>query len=88
MISSRRLPKWANLKVISRTSVMTYASTAIRNLRDIGEALGVTHVLEGSVRRVGNRVRVTALVDRYSHWRASLGRDLRRELADVLCHPN
>ncbi len=53
------LAKVADLKVISRTSVRQYR-TGTRNLREIGEALGVAHILEGTVRRVGNRVRVNA----------------------------
>jgi serine/threonine protein kinase/Tfp pilus assembly protein PilF len=58
------LAKVADLKVISRTSVMQYKSDAARNLREIGQALGVAHVVEGSVQRVANRVRVTAqLID-------------------------
>jgi TolB-like protein len=58
------LAKVADLKVISRASVMSYAAGAKRNLREIGQALGVAHVLEGSVRRAGDKVRVTAqLVD-------------------------
>lgn len=51
------LSKIADLKVISRTSVRQY-KTGTRNLREIGEALGVAHILEGTVRRSGNRVRV------------------------------
>ena len=58
------LAKVADLKVISRTSVMLYKSGNPRNLREIGQQLGVAHVLEGSVQRATNRVRVTAqLVD-------------------------
>ncbi len=53
------LARIADLKVISRTSVQQYRSDT-RNLREIGEALGVAHVLEGTVRRSGNRVRVNA----------------------------
>ena len=45
------LAKVADLKVISRISVMQYAAGTRRNLRDIAKALGVAHVLEGSVRR-------------------------------------
>src|SRR5438094_10478961 len=45
------LAKIADLKVISRTSVMQYKSGISRNLREIGEQLGVAHVLEGSVQR-------------------------------------
>jgi TolB-like protein/Tfp pilus assembly protein PilF len=51
------LAKIADLKVISRTSVRQYRSGA-RNLREIGTALGVAHILEGTVRRSGNRVRI------------------------------
>src|SRR5207248_2014385 len=54
------LAKIADLKVISRTSVMQYKSGAKRNLRQIGNELGVAHVVEGSVQRDANRVRVTA----------------------------
>ena len=53
------LARIADLKVISRTSVQQYR-TGARNLREIGECLGVAHVLEGTVRRSGNRVRVNA----------------------------
>lgn len=57
------LSRVADLKVVSRTSVMQY-KTAGRNLREIGQQLGVAHVLEGSVQREKNRVRVTAqLID-------------------------
>jgi TolB-like protein/Tfp pilus assembly protein PilF len=53
------LAKISDLKVISRTSVRQYKEGA-RNLREIGQALGVAHILEGTVRRAGNRVRVNA----------------------------
>jgi TolB-like protein/Flp pilus assembly protein TadD len=53
------LAKISDLKVISRTSVRQYKEAA-RNLREIGQALGVAHILEGTVRRAGNRVRVNA----------------------------
>ncbi len=57
------LGKISDLKVISRTSVMQYRGAA-RNLREIAEALGVANVLEGSVRRSGNRVLVNVqLID-------------------------
>src|SRR6478672_1959106 len=55
-----RLSKIADLKVISRSSVMHYRSGLERNPRKIGEELGVAHVLEGSVQRAGNRIRVNA----------------------------
>ena len=57
------LAKLADLKVISRTSVRQYRS-GTRNLREIGEALGVAYVMEGTVRRESNRVRINAqLID-------------------------
>jgi TolB-like protein/Tfp pilus assembly protein PilF len=58
------LAKVADLKVISRTSVMQYKNAAQRNLREIAKQLGVAHCLEGSVQSSGNRVRVSAqLID-------------------------
>ena len=58
------LARIADLKVISRASVMQYKDAAKRNLREIGQQLGVAHVVEGSVQRTANRVRVNAqLVD-------------------------
>src|SRR6266536_3026865 len=58
------LARIADLKVISRTSVMQYKTGAKRNLREIAGELGVAHVVEGSVQRAGNRVRVRAqLID-------------------------
>jgi len=58
------LARVADLKVISRTSVMQYRTGAKRNLREIASELGVAHIVEGSVQRAGNRVRVRAqLID-------------------------
>ena len=58
------LAKIADLKVISRTSVMQYRSEIGRNLREIAQQLGVAHILEGSVQRAEGRVRVSAqLID-------------------------
>ena len=57
-----KLAKVAGLKVISRTSVIEYRGK--RNIRQIGEALRVSHVLEGSVRKTGARVHMNAqLID-------------------------
>jgi serine/threonine protein kinase/Tfp pilus assembly protein PilF len=74
------LAKVADLKVISRTSVMPYKSGMARNLRQIGQQLGVAHVVEGSVQRAGNRVRVNAqLVDARTDrhlWAQTYDRDL------------
>ncbi|PYK18146.1 MAG: hypothetical protein DME55_07545, partial [Verrucomicrobia bacterium] len=77
------LAKVADLKVISRTSVMPYKSGIARNLRQIGQQLGVAHVVEGSVQRAGNRVRVNAqLVDARTD-RHLWGQTYDRDLADV-----
>jgi len=74
------LSKIADLKVISRSSVMHYRSGLERNPRKIGEELGVAHVLEGSVQRAGNRIRVNAqLIDARNDthlWAQTYDRDL------------
>jgi TolB-like protein/class 3 adenylate cyclase/Tfp pilus assembly protein PilF len=74
------LAKIADLKVISRTSVMQYKSGVARNLREIGQQLGVAHLLEGSVQRAANRVRVNAqLIDARNDahlWAQTYDRDL------------
>ena len=77
------LARVADLKVISRTSTMQYKRGLARNLREIGRQLGVANVVEGTVARSGNRVRVNAqLIDaRTDHhvW----GQAYDRELPDV-----
>jgi TolB-like protein/Tfp pilus assembly protein PilF len=74
------LAKIADLKVISRSSVMQYKSGAARDLRKIGEELGVAHVVEGSVQRAANKVRVNAqLLDARNDahlWAQTYDRDL------------
>src|SRR5919204_1001180 len=74
------LSKIADLKVISRSSVMQYKSGVPRNLREIGQQLGVAHLLEGSVQRAANRVRVNAqLIDARDDahlWAQTYDRDL------------
>jgi TolB-like protein/class 3 adenylate cyclase/Flp pilus assembly protein TadD len=74
------LAKIADLKVISRTSVMQYKSGIARNLREIGQQLGVAHVLEGSVQRAANKIRVNAqLIDARNDahlWAQTYDRDL------------
>ena len=74
-----RLSKIADLKVISRTSTQHYKS-APENLPEIAKQLGVAHILEGSVQRAGNRVRVTAqLIDGRTDthlWAEGYDRDL------------
>ena len=78
-----RLASLADLKVISRTSVIQYKSGVARNLRKIGQQLGVARVVEGSVQRAGNRVRVnTQLID-VSTNQALWGQTYDRDVADV-----
>jgi TolB-like protein/tRNA A-37 threonylcarbamoyl transferase component Bud32 len=73
-----KLARIADLKVISRTSVMEYR--AKRNLRQIGNDLRVSHVLEGSVRRIGTRFHMNAqLIDTRTDahvWVEQYDRDL------------
>src|SRR6266446_1370533 len=74
------LARIADLKVISRTSVMQYKADAQRNLREIGQQLGVAFLLEGRVQRAANRVRVNAqLIDSRNGanvWAQTYDRDL------------
>ena len=73
-----KLAKIADLKVISRTSVMEYRGK--RNMRQIGDALRVSHVLEGSARRSGDRIHLNAqLIDTRTDthvWAEEYDRDL------------
>jgi TolB-like protein/Tfp pilus assembly protein PilF len=93
------LSKISDLRVISRTSVMQYRGRPT-NLREIGKALGVSNILEGSVRRSGNKVRVNVqLIDANTDehlWAKDYDRefdvtdvfgiqsDLAREIANAL----
>ncbi len=74
------LAKIAQLKVISRTSVMQYRAGPRRDLRQVANTLGVANVLEGAVRRDANRVRVSIeLIDARNDntvWADSYDRDL------------
>jgi TolB-like protein len=74
------LAKVADLKVISRTSVMQFRDATTRNLRKIGAELGVAHVLEGSVQRASGKIRVNAqLIDARTDahlWAQTYDRDL------------
>src|SRR5438046_1034804 len=88
------LARIADLKVISRTSVMQYKSGLQRNLREIGQQLGVAHLLEGSVQRAANKIRVNAqLIDARNDahlWPQTYDRDLadvfalRRDIAKAI----
>src|SRR5438034_1168582 len=79
------LAKIKDLKVISRTSVMPYKAGITRNLKEIAQQLGVSNVVEGSVRRSGNHVRVSvqlidAQADRHI-WAQNYDRTLADSLA-------
>ena len=76
------LSKIGDLKVISRTSVMSYRGKA-RNVRDIGKALGVSTILEGSVRREGNRVRVNVQLINANNDEHIWANNYDRDLTDV-----
>ncbi|MES2665896.1 MAG: adenylate/guanylate cyclase domain-containing protein [Pseudomonadota bacterium] len=73
------LSKIAGLLVVARNSSFTYKGTT-PDIRRVGRELGVTSVLEGSIRRAGNRVRITAqLIDAVSGhhlWAERYDRDL------------
>jgi TolB-like protein/Flp pilus assembly protein TadD len=71
------------LGVIARTSSMHYKST-IKTVSQIGQELGVSHVLEGSVRRVGPRARITAQLIRVSDQSHMWAQSYERSLNDVL----
>src|SRR6202022_307547 len=72
-----------HLGVIARTSAMQFKSTT-KNIAQIGSELGVSHVLEGSVRRVGERVRITAQLIRVSDESHLWAQSYERGLHDVL----
>jgi TolB-like protein/Tfp pilus assembly protein PilF len=77
------LSKIGDLKVISRMSVMSYRGDGVRNAREIGKALGVGSLLEGSVRRVGNRVRVSVQLINADNDEHIWAEDYDRDLTDV-----
>ena len=72
------------LKVISRTSVMRYAGTRSRSLPEIAEELGVAALVEGSVRRAGERIRVNVLLFHAPTERQLWAQSFDRDLSDVL----
>ena len=76
------LSKIGDLKVISRTSVMPYRATQ-SSAREIGKALGVGTILEGSVRRIANRVRVNVQLINVENDQHIWAEDYDRELTDV-----
>ena len=90
------LAKLSDLKVISRTSVMQFREPAARKLPEIAAELNVAHVLQGSVQRAGNRIRVTAqLIDARTDdhlWAEKYDRELsdvfaiQSEIAQKIAH--
>jgi TolB-like protein len=76
------LAKISDLKVISRTSVMSYRGKT-GNVREIGKALGVSTILEGSVRKSGNRVRVNVQLINATNDEHLWAEDYDRDLTDV-----
>src|SRR5213082_3895749 len=77
------LSKIGDLKVISRMSVMSYRGDGVRNAREIGKALGVATLLEGSVRRIGNRVRVNVQLINANNDEHIWAENYDRDLTDV-----
>ena len=77
------LSKIGDLKVISRTSVRSYRGAGARNAREIGKTLGVATLLEGSVRRIGNRVRVNVQLINADNDEHIWAEDYDRDLTDV-----
>src|SRR5438445_3821624 len=77
------LSKIGDLKVISRMSVMSYRGDGVRNAREIGKALGVATLLEGSVRRAGIRVRVNYQLINANNDEHIWAEDYDRDLTDV-----
>ncbi len=77
------LSKIGDLKVISRMSVMSFRGDGTRNARAIGKALGVATLLEGSVRRAGNRVRVSVQLIDAENDRHLWAEDYDRDLTNV-----
>src|SRR5262245_26935227 len=77
------LARIAELKVISRTSANLYKSGNPRNSREIGEQLGVAHLLEGNVQRLGNRLRVNAQLIKVSTDSHVWAQTYDRDVADL-----
>ena len=77
-----RLAKIADLKVISRTSTQQYQSKP-GNLSQIAKQLGVAHVLEGSVQKVGDQVRVNVQLIRADHDSHLWAETYDRKLTDI-----
>jgi TolB-like protein/Tfp pilus assembly protein PilF len=78
------LAQIGGLRVISRSSVIQFGDMAPRNLREIGKILGVANVLEGSVRRVGDRVVINVQLIDALHDRHLWANRYDRALVDSL----
>ena len=72
------------LKVISRTSVMKYRKTDTRNIQEIGKSLGAADILEGSVRRFGDRIAVNVQLIDSSADRHIWAERYDRKIADAV----
>jgi len=77
------LAKIKDLRVISRTSVFTYKGRTDIGIADIGHQLNVSHVLEGSVRKAGNKVRITSQLIRTKDDAHLWSETYERELEDI-----
>src|SRR5258708_23819231 len=77
------LAKISALKVIGRTSVMQYRADDQRNLRAIANALGVANLLEGTIRKEGNRVRISTRLIRANTAETLWAEGYDRDLTDI-----
>jgi adenylate cyclase len=76
------LSRFQELRVIARNSVMTYKGKAVR-VQEVGHDLGVRYVLEGSVRRAGARIRITAQLIEAASGHHLWAERFDRDLADI-----
>ncbi len=79
-----RLSSIRHLRVVSRTSVMRYNESQQLTIPQIGSELGVDAIVEGSITRAGNRIRVTAQLIRAATDEHFWSETYDREIADVL----
>ncbi len=77
-----QLSRFSDLIVIARNSTFTYKGRAVK-VQDIGRELGVTHILEGSVRKAGNRVRISVQLVDTEDGRHIWAERYDREYADI-----
>jgi TolB-like protein len=76
------LTRVPNLNVVARTSAIAI-DRQNRSVRELGQALGATHLIDGSVRRAGNRVRITAQLVRADSGLNLWSQNFDRELTDI-----